>query len=484
MLLVLTLLLPLLAIGITASPVPRTVAETTAVILAIGNVVIALVMAARLTGSGTLTTAPAWLSINSFGAITLLLETFGALTALLFSIGYLRIHAASNGHKRRYLIWLNLFFLALYAVPLLNEIAMVWLALTLTTLFSVFLVSFERTPAALEAGWKYAVLTILGAALALLGILLLYWALSLAGATDFTWNGLAGAAAKMPVRVVDLAFLLMLVGFGTKAALIPLHAWLPDAYSQAPFPVCAMLSILESVAIPYVILRILAGTQAVVGNHDRAWLLAFGLVSAGGAALLILQTHEYKRLFAYSTIENAGIILTAGAMNSVHVQQAAIWQMIAHGLTKPACFFAAGMVFMVMGKYRITEVRGLLGRSWSVGAVFMLAGLTLAGAPPFSLFLSELAILKTGLVGRQAWVFMLLAVFMIISFCGITYHLFRMVLGQAPAPAHEPPRTIPGSCRWALLLALAPVVLIGWFMPAALHHLIRQSAAALRGGAP
>lgn len=277
-----TLALPLLALLIATMPVRAAVVGWSAALLAAINVAVAVTIAVQLAGHSPVALVPGWLAIDSFGGIVLLLETFGAFTATLFSIGYLQALSNSDRRRKHYLIWLNLFFLALYAIPLLNEIALVWLALTLTTLFSVFLVSFERTPAALEAGWKYALLTTLGAALALLGILLLYWALNRAGSSHFTWRGLADAAPKMPVRIVSLAFLLMLVGFGTKAALIPFHAWLPDAYSRSPFPVCAMLSILESVAIPYVILRLVGTIHAVQGSHAPQWLLVFGLVSAGG----------------------------------------------------------------------------------------------------------------------------------------------------------------------------------------------------------
>ncbi|NNM88072.1 MAG: hypothetical protein HKL95_06100 [Phycisphaerae bacterium] len=480
----LTLLLPVVAILITALPVRAAVAGTAAALLAALNVAVAVTIAVQLAAHSPVTLVPGWLAIDSFGGIVLLLETFGALTALLFSVGYLKSPHISDRRRKRYLLWLHLFLLALYAIPLLNELALVWLALTLTTLFSVFLVSFERTPAALEAGWKYALLTTLGAALALLGMLLLYWALTRAGGSDFTWHGLTRAAGKMPVSIVSLAFLLMLVGFGTKAALIPFHAWLPDAYSQAPFPVCAMLSILESVAIPYVILRLVGTLGAVHGSHAPQWLLAFGLVSAGGAALLILQTHEYKRLFAYSTIENTGIILTAGAMTSSHVKQAALWQMIAHGFTKPVVFLAAGIMFMLVGKLRISEVRGVLSKSWVIGSVVMLAGLALAGAPPFAIFLSELAILKNGMMGGQAWVVMLLAAFMIVSFCAITYHLFRMVLGRTPEDSARDRPVIALACRWALVLALVPVLVLGWWMPPFLHHLITGGAAALGGTSP
>lgn len=487
MLIWLILILPLLTLVITVAGIPYTTAGWISAMAAVAGVIVAGILMAQAAQGTAVIAIPHWVGVDAFGALILLLEAIGAITALIFSIGFLAQHSAPAGRKRRYLIWFNLFLIALYAVPVLREIALVWLALTLTTLFSVFLVSFERTPAALEAGWKYALLTTLGAAIAILGILLLYWAQSRAGFTAFTWGQLAAAAPKLSPAILNIAFLLILIGFGTKAALIPFHAWLPDTYSRAPFPVCAMLSILESAAIPYVLLRIAAAVHLAPGARVDQWLILFGLASAGGAALLILQTHEYKRLFAYSTIENTGIILTAGAMASTAVRQAAIWQIVSHSVTKPLIFYAVGIVFMLTGKLRISEVRGVLSRSPWIGATLMAAGLALAGAPPFAIFFSELAILKAGLASPQAWAAILLACFMIISFCAITYHLFRMVLGnpgakETGADSHR--FTIPRSCVVALMIAAVPVVVLGWYIPAPVAHWLMAATATLGGHRP
>ncbi|MGC8539660.1 MAG: proton-conducting transporter membrane subunit [Phycisphaerae bacterium] len=483
----LVLILPLLALVVAAFGTRLAVAGWISALAAAADVIIAAVLVGHASDGAAVIAVPHWLGANAFGALILLLEAVGALTALIFSIGFLSQHNSPPGRKRRYLVWFNLFLIALYAVPLLREIALVWLALTLTTLFSVFLVSFERTPAALEAGWKYALLTTLGAAIAILGILLLYWAQSQAGFTMFTWGQLRASAPKLSPAILNIAFLLILIGFGTKAALIPFHAWLPDTYSRAPFPVCAMLSILESAAIPYVLLRIAAAVHLAPGVRVDQWLILFGLVSAGGAALLILQTHEYKRLFAYSTIENAGIILTAGAISSTAAHHAAIWQIVSHSVTKPLVFYAAGIMFMLVGKLRIGEVRGVLSRSPWIGATMMAAGLAVAGAPPFAIFLSELAILKAGLASPQVWVAIVLACFMIISFCAITYHLFRMVLGKASAKETDTELaniTIPRSCILALFIAAAPVIVLGWYIPAPLAHWLAAATTSLGGSMP
>ncbi|MGC8559438.1 MAG: proton-conducting transporter membrane subunit [Phycisphaerae bacterium] len=409
---------------------------------------------------------PHWIGLNAFGSVVLIIETFGAFTATLFAVGSITAHPSTDAAKRSFWIWFNLFIISLFAIPLLQEIAMVWLALTLTTLFSVFLVSFDSDTAAFEAGWKYALMTTLGAAVAVLGILMLYWAMAQAGSTDFSWAGLAAVAPKLPPAILNLAFLLILVGLGAKAALIPFHAWLPDAYSRAPFPICAMLSILESAAIPYVLLQLAMITGQTPHSTANQWLLLFGLVSAGGAALLMIQTHEYKRLFAYSTIENAGIILAAGAAATVQTRSAAVWQMVAHGISKPLIFYACGGMFLMTNQLRLADIRGLLSRTRSGGVVLMIAGLAIAGAPPFALFLSELAVLKSTIESPRPWIGILLAFFMIISFCAITYHLFRMVLGPPAEISYEGVRRrAPRLCAAAVIISAIPVIVLGWYIP-------------------
>ncbi len=407
-----------------------------------------------------------WIGLNAFGSVVLVIETFGAFTATVFAVGSISARSSTDAARRSFWIWFNLFLMSLYAIPLLQEIALVWLALTLTTLFSVFLISFDSDTAALEAGWKYALMTTLGAAVAVLGILMLYWAMAQAGSTDFSWAGLAAVAPKLPPTILNLAFLMILAGLGAKAALIPFHAWLPDAYSRAPFPICAMLSILESAAIPYVLLQLAFIAGYTPHSTANEWLLAFGLVSAGGAALLMIQTHEYKRLFAYSTIENAGIVLAAGAAATVHARSAAVWQMVAHGISKPLIFYACGVIFLMTNQLRLANIQGLLSRTRSGGTVLMVAGLAVAGAPPFAIFLSELAVLKSTIESPRPWVGILLAFFMIISFCAITYHLFRMVLGPPAEDSHGGVcRPAPRLCAAAVVISAIPVIALGWYIP-------------------
>lgn len=482
MLIWMVLLLPIIAASV-CEFLPWRIAGYVSFLFGCATFAVASCVAMGLLHGGTATAIDHWVGADPLSSLVLMLETFAGAIALLFSVGMLESDEAPDSAKRRYFIWFNLFLFAGISVLLMREIALIWLALTLTTLFSVFLVSFDRTPAALEAAWKYAMLTILGAAIALLGILLLYWGATRAGAVHFTFSAVGAVAADAPVPIMSLGFVLVLIGFATKAALVPFHAWLPDTYSRAPFAVCAMLSILESALIPYVLLRLHFSLLGAHGVHSGAWLMVIGLVSAGGAAFLMLQTHEYKRLFAYSTIENAGIILTVGSLSAAAAHTAAIWQIMTHALTKPLVFYCAGLVFVLTGERRIANVHGLFSRSALVGGLMMLSGVAVAGAPPFALFLSELGILKAGLASHHIWVFALLGGFMIVSFCAITYHLFGMMTGAPDAAQGVPRRMAPASLA-AVALAAVPVVVFGGFIPATLQQLLSHAAAVLSGPHP
>jgi hydrogenase-4 component F len=245
------------------------------------------------------------------GALVLVLVAFVGFTAALFSWGYIaeRIRHGGAGNLQRYYGLYNLFVLSMLAVPLLANLALMWIAAELTTLLSAFLVGFEDTPKALEAAWKYVMLTTLGAVFALLGFLILYWGSRVAGFHPFTWRGLVEAAPHVPPALLWPAFLLILVGFGTKVGLVPMHTW--DAHSQAPASICALLSGVETTTVLYVILRLFPVVGSAPALDAKPWFIAFGLVSVGIATLLLITVPDFKRMFAFSTVEHMGIILVA-----------------------------------------------------------------------------------------------------------------------------------------------------------------------------
>ncbi len=473
------LAIPALAAGLSLLPTGRKLAPAATFLGTLAILTLSGSAAWRAVQGEEVVALSDWISCDSFGALMLLLVAFVGFTAAVFSWGYMeRIVAAdSPGKVRRYYARYNLFLLSMLAVPIFSQVALVWIAVELTTLLSVFLVSFENTPEALEAAWKYVVLTCMGAAFALLGVLILYWGMAVSGPGPFTWAGLAGASARIPPALLQIAFLLILIGYGTKVGLVPLHTWLPDAHSQAPSPVCALLSGVETTTILYAILRLLPILKAAPSIQAEGWFMAFGLLSVGAASFLLIQVKDYKRLFAFSTVEHMGIILVAAGLGGSAAHYGATLQMVSHALSKSLCFFAAGSVLLAVGNRDISSVRGLLRTSPVAAVALLLGGLAIAGAPPFAVFLSEFAILKAGLVNGPYLVTGLLALFVVVAFCGILSPINRMVFGD---PIESSGRANLGASNLlALVLSAIPVILFGLYLPGPFSELLRLAAVSL-----
>jgi len=308
----------------------------------------------------------------------------------------------------------------------------------------------------------------------------LFAAMQAAQGTSYTWTGLVQAAPGMPPVLVQTAFVLILVGFGTKVGLAPMHTWLPDAHSQAPSPVCALLSGVETTVVLYVILRLLPILKAVPAAHADLWAMAFGLLSAGVAAFLLLQVSDYKRMFAFSTVEHMGIILFAAGLGSAAAHYGALYQALNHMLTKSFCFFAAGAALLAVGTREIGAVRGLIRTSPAAGASLLLGGLAIAGAPPFALFLSEFSIFKAGLAEGQYLAIGLLALFITVAFFGIMLHINRMVFGKNAGGEEQRTHVhLPPTCVATLCVAGLLVVALGLYLPPPLHRLLHLAAAVL-----
>jgi hydrogenase-4 component F len=318
----------------------------------------------------------------------------------------------------------------------------------------------------------------MGAAVALLGFLMLFAAMHAAGGGTYTWDGLIGAAPRMPAILLQTAFVLILVGLGTKVGLVPMHTWLPDAHSQAPSPVCALLSGIETTAVLYVILRLFPIMKTVPDFNAGTWAIVFGLLSAGTAAFLLLRVRDYKRMFAFSTVEHMGIILFAAGLGNASAHYGALYQAFSHTITKSFCFFAAGAVIMITGTREIASVRGLIRNSPVAGACLLLAGLAIGGAPPFAVFLGEFAIFKAGLAEGRYLEIGLLAVFVAIGFFAIMLHINRMVFASDKADSPQKVR-LPASCLVVLVVSALLVLALGLYVPASLHELLRLGVAAI-----
>jgi hydrogenase-4 component F len=474
------LIIPALASALSLLPPGRRHASLMTLVAAAAVLVLAPSVALQATDSGRIDALNGWLSCDGLGALVLVLVALVGFTAALFSRGYIASRPGHAEHDvQRYYCLFNLFVLSMLAIPLLANVALMWIAVELTTLLSAFLVGYEDTPEALEAAWKYVVLTTLGAVLALLGFLILYWGSRIAGLRPFTWLGLVDAAPHMPPALLWPAFLLILVGFGTKVGLVPMHTWLPDAHSQAPASICALLSGVETTTALYVVLRLFPVIGGVQGLDARPWFIGFGLLSVGIATLLLIYVRDFKRMFAFSTVEHMGIILVAAGLGGAEAHLGAAYQMTGHAIAKSFCFFTAGMIAMAIGTQDIAGVRGLI-RSSPVAALALVAGgFAIAGAPPFAIFVSELVILKAGLASGQYAVVAVLAFFVVVAFCAVMFHVNRMAFGTPDSGATA--LAIPASCTATLALAAIPLLVIGIYVPTPLQDLLLAAAAAMGG---
>jgi len=481
MALIALVLLPLVAALLCWIPLCRKAAWIISVACLCLDFLLALLVAAEVLSRSRVVGITGWLEADALSALMLIVVSFVALGAVCFARDYMR-HNQEQSHR----IWwfycnMNLFAFALIVTPTLTDPNLAWVGVELITLFGVLLVAFERSAGALEAAWKFSVLTIIGAPISLLGFLLLFWAYHLGGMhAPETWVTLGASAVSMPQPVLRLAFLLVFVGFGAKTGLAPMHTWLPDAHSQAPSPACAVLSAVKTSVPLYVILRLLSVLLKSSSPGLGRWMIVIGLLSVAVAAFLLLQVHDYKRMFAYSTVEHMGIILTAAGLATRASDFGAVSQILNHSITKSLCFYVAGTVLVTLETREIKSIRGLLRVSPFMGGALLLCALAIAGAPPFPIFLSEYSILSAGLRGGHGLAIAILASLIVLAFIGIMLQVNRMTFGRPELPL-EHLAVVPTSCRLAVIGAAVPVVILGIYIPGPLHSLLQLAAQQLGG---
>lgn len=466
--------LPLLAVLWCALPASARFAPYVTAACVTGSLLIALWIATRTAATGEVVAVGGWVQVDAFAAILMLSIATVACSATLYSIGYIGNLQAPPRRARIYYANLALFIVSMLAISICVEPGLIWIAVELTTLLSVLLVSFSDTREALEAAWKYMVITLLGATIAVLGVLLLFWAQHTAGGSSFTYAGLIHDAPLMKPPLVAAAFALLLIGFGAKIGIFPMHTWLPDAHSQAPAPVCAMLSGVETSAVLYVLLRLSPMFRAIPGLHADLWFAIFGAASLIAAALLIVQTRDLKRLFAFSTVEHMGVILLAASLATHAGAVGAVWQIFTHALTKSFCFFAAGAVALVAGTTEISKLRGLQARAPLVGTALVIGALAIAGSPPFAVFLSELTIALAAIFSGQVWIAAVLLLFVGIAFVGMIGKVAGIALGRDDT--RTPIANIPRWCAAVMIAAAVPMLVFGLWIPTGLAGLFSEAA--------
>jgi hydrogenase-4 component F len=440
----------------------------------------ACALTARVISHGDLLVGREQFFIDAFNVFLVTLTAFVGLTTALFSRPYMKIEAQhgrlSAGRLRLYHSMYQLFMFTMLLALTTNNLGLMWVAMEAATLSTVLLVTLYRTPASLEAGWKYFILCGVGIAQALFGTMLVYFAaeriLGGEGVTALLWTHLDTVKGELEPTVMSLAFVFLLVGYGTKVGLAPLHNWLPDAHAEGPTPISAVLSgLLLNVAIYAVVRCKVLVEGSLQSSLPSQMLMGFGLTSVVLAAFFLWRQRDIKRLFAYSSIEHMGIITFAFGMGGPVANFAALLHMTVHSLTKSAIFFAVGHATQKTGSQLIENIRGLITLSPTVGWGLMLGSLAILGMPPFGVFASEFLILTTAM-REQPWATPILLLALGVAFAAIFGKVQPMVFGETTARRlPHPPALLPVFVHLAIVLMLGlyvPPYLADWYREAAL----------------
>ena len=457
-----------------------------AVSLATAAVELALAvwLAVRVQTDGAQSGLRGWLYLDSLGALVLCLTALIGFIAILGARDYLgreieegHLHVADGAH----FFPLTLAFLGtMVAVPLMNNLGLMWVAIEATTVVSALLVGISRSHAGLEAAWKYLMLASVGIALALFGTMMTYYASrGVLGSSNsaLQWTHLLAVARSLDPQVMRLAFVFVLVGYGTKAGLAPMHTWLPDAHSQAPSPVSGLLSGVLLNSSIYAILRFRAlAVPAIGGGFVDHLLIGFGLMSIIVALPFLTVQGDLKRLFAYSSVEHVGVIVLAVGIGGSVALYAAVLHMVAHSLAKSGAFFSSGAIAQLLGTRRMGRIRGLTKSAPALALALLASVLALSGFPPFAMFTSEFGLVLGAFDQGRGALGVVAALLLALAFAALLFHTAGMVFGE-PAPRREehaarPDLLIVASAAIPILLG----IWLGIVPPGPIKDLIRDAA--------
>lgn len=475
------LLIPPVAAAIIALARRRAMIEIIHTIAALGTLAMGLMVATSVWRNSSPAILRSHLGVllrvDALSALmVVIITTLGAIAAL-YSLGYIRAEVEAE-HANRRRIFFSLFhcfiFTMLIAVTT-DNLGVMWVAIEGTTLATVFLVNLHNTNTSIEAAYKYLIISSVGIALAFVGTVLMYYAgAARAGEIAVNWTSLQGAAASLNPQVVRLAFAFVLIGYGTKAGLAPMHTWLPDAHSEAPAPISALMSgVLLNVGL-YAVLRFKTITDMSIGPEFAArLLLGLGLLSLAVAAAFLLAQRNYKRMLAYSSVEHMGIICLGLGFGGYWGVLGALLHVVNHALAKSALFMLSGNILL---KYRTTDirkVRGLLHTSPAAGGAFLAGTLALIGLPPFGLFVSEFIIFRAGFEGGPRWIATAGVVLLVMVFAGMLASVNQMLYGDAPEKVGRG-----DVIRWSLAplaLNLCLLLFLGLMLPRPIVQALEQA---------
>ena len=411
-----------------------------------------------------------YLLVDDLNKVFIVLTTFVGFTTSVFSASYIGHEIEIGRLTPRFVRFYHAMYQALmFAMNLAlvaNNIGLMWVAIEMATLTTVLMVGIYRTHEALEAAWKYFILGSVGIALALFGTILIYMAARPVigeGVDAMVWSALMSRAAQFDPALLNVAFIFLLLGYGTKVGLAPLHAWLPDAHAEGPTPISAVLSgLLLNVAL-YALLRfkmLLALNPEAIAPGPL--MVIMGLISCLFAAFMLYRRRDIKRMFAYSSIEHMGIIVFAFGMGGALANFAGLLHMTMHSLTKSAIFFAVGHIAQVKGTQKIADMGGLTVTNPVLGWGLVLGVVAIAGLPPLGIFMSEFLVVSSTFA-REPWLAIILALGILVALGGLFLRLNSIAFGEPRGPTAE------AEASYVPMFAhLALVFMAGIYMPAPL----------------
>ena len=411
-----------------------------------------------------------YLLVDDLNKVFIVLTTFVGFTTSVFSASYIgheiEIGRLTPRFVRFYHAMYQVLMFAMNLALVANNIGLMWVAIEMATLTTVLMVGIYRTHEALEAAWKYFILGSVGIALALFGTILIYMAARPVigeGVDAMVWSALMSRAAQFDPALLNVAFIFLLLGYGTKVGLAPLHAWLPDAHAEGPTPISAVLSgLLLNVAL-YALLRfkmLLALNPEAIAPGPL--MVIMGLISCLFAAFMLYRRRDIKRMFAYSSIEHMGIIVFAFGMGGALANFAGLLHMTMHSLTKSAIFFAVGHIAQVKGTQKIADMGGLTVTNPVLGWGLVLGVVAIAGLPPLGIFMSEFLVVSSTFA-REPWLAIILALGILVALGGLFLRLNTIAFGEPRGP------TAKAEASYVPMFAhLALVFMAGIYMPAPL----------------
>jgi len=424
---------------------------------------------------------------DALSALLVLIVSGSAFAVALYSVGYLRAHVAAGnlapGQPRLYYALLNVFTFTMMSVLISNNLGFLWIGSEATTLATAFLVAFYDTKRSLEAAWKYVIICSVGIALALFGVILTYFSsVSVVGVstTPLNWSTLMSVAKKLDPAVLRLAYVFILIGFGTKAGIAPMHTWKPDAYGEAPAPISALMAGgLVNVALYSLIRFSILVNKSIGTEFSSGLLLVFGLGSMIIAIPFFLMQRNIKRLLSYSSVEHVGIIVFALGLATPLAYLGALLHMLNNSIAKLLLFFCAGNLRLAYGTKIIRRITGAVRIMPFTAGVFLLAVFAITGWPPFGLFISEFTIVSAGFASGNVWPSIVFLAVVAIIFAGFIYYASKMIFGE-PARANTEVNASRTTKALFAVLMLA-LLCLGIFIPSPLLKLLHNAADVLSG---